>query len=100
MKTIARFLVLTSATGFTLFIFLLSMALAQDWKSNPNNWNNSENNWQNNPNNWQNNPNNWNNNPNNWNRKNGIYDEKGNPRGYVTPNLGGDLTFLIMRETV
>ena len=63
---------------FLLLLSFHSLILAQP----SNNWNNS-------PNNWNNNPSNWNNNPNNWNSQNGVYDDKGNRKGYQVQSPEG-----------
>ena len=43
---------------------LPTLAVAGDWKNNPNNWDNNPNNWENSSKNWENSPKNWKNNPN------------------------------------
>jgi len=77
---------------FLLLLSFHSLILAQpsnNWNNSPNNWNNNPNNWNNSPNNWNNNPSNWNNNPNNWNSQNGVYDDKGNRKGYQVQSPEG-----------
>ena len=67
----------------------ICVAVAGDWNSSPNNWENSPNNWNNSPNNWNNSPNNWNNSPNKWGNDRIIYDNDGQPKGYVVPKENG-----------
>ena len=72
-----------------LNVALAPFSWAENWKNSPLNWNNSPNNWKNSPLNWNNSPNNWKNSTLNWNRSNGIYGERGNSSGYITPKSGG-----------
>jgi len=86
MKIIIWLLAFVISIGLA---FGVSIALGQDWKSSPYNYDNSPYNYKNSPYNYDNSPYNYKNSPLNRSRENGIYDEKGNSRGYVTPKSGG-----------
>ncbi len=72
---------------------LSSVAVAQDWNSNPNNWKNSPNNWENSSHNWKNSPNNWENSSHRYGNERIIRDNDGNSTGYAVPKEDGGVNF-------
>lgn len=60
-----------------------------DWNASPYNWNNSQLNYDNSPLKWENSPLNWNNSQYNYGATNRVYDNEGQPRGYVTESPTG-----------
>ncbi len=85
-----KLIMVTAVVTLAVASFLPLVSWAQGpWRNSPHNWNNSPYNWQNDPSNWNNLPSNWKNSPHYWKRRNGVYDESGNPLGYITPKPGG-----------
>ena len=84
---------------FLVITLISTTALANDWKTSPDNWNNSSNNWENSSSNWNNSPSNWDNSPSNYGNSRIIRDASGNPQGYAVPKSDGGVNFYDQNGT-